>query len=857
MAQGRPGMAVVIALVCLALTRSVSSAETGALDLSGATARPKVIRVAIDDDYPPFIMREDNGQLAGYLVDAWKLWARVTGVKVELLASDWQAAQVAMRSGKADVIDTIFRTPARLRTLDFTPAYASIPANIYTDKNLTGIADVASLRGFQVAVKAGDACEDSLRADGITDLVAYADYADIVNAAANGRVHVFCMDGPPATYLIVRANAERRIRQAFTLYTGDFHRAVHTGDHATAALVMQGFSAIPSWEWARLQDKWMGRSLESAGQRKLRYGLVISVAVILLLVAVVLTLRGLIKVRTADLVATRDKLQATLDALPDLMFELDLEGRFHDTHTARTELLVAAPENLIGKTLEELFSADVVKIGLDALREANQTGTSSGAYKIDLPDGTRWFEFTVARKPFIPGQQARFIVLSRDVTARKVAEERVNYLANFDTLTGLPNRAQLGEHLAYAISLAKRERHHIAVLFLDLDHFKDINDSLGHALGDRFIIEIAKRLRGALRDEDTLARLGGDEFIVMLPDVDGAGALQVANKLIDVVAQPARIDLHALTVTTSIGVSVFPEDGHDLDTLLKKADSAMYRAKRDGRNGAAFFTDAMQHDADRHLQILSSMRRAIEQGEFSVHYQPQISTQQRALVGAEALLRWTCPVLGVVPPDEFIPIAESSGLILQIGDWVLRQVVSQQRAWIDAGHRVVPVAVNLSAVQFRQPLLSEHVAAVLRDQRLNPNLIELELTETVMMQDPSRAVALMNEIHGLGIGLSIDDFGTGFSSLSQLKKLRVNKLKIDKSFVQDIAVDHDDRSIVIAIIGMAKSMEMRTIAEGVESEDQLAFLREYGCDAFQGYLQSPAISADDFARLYLRPARSV
>lgn len=857
-ARGRPGVLASIAFTWLMVWSGCAScAVPGVVGASGGKSRPTVIRVAIDDNYPPFIMRESDGQVAGYLVDAWKLWARATGVRVELLATDWNAAQRAMQSGKADVIDTIFRTPERLRTLDFSPAYATIPANIYTDRNLTGIADIASLRGFQVAVKSGDACADTLRADGIVDLVEYPDYAGIVNAAVAGRVHVFCMDGPPATYLIIRANAERRIREAFTLYTGAFHRAVHKGDAATLALVIQGFSAIPAADVARLQDKWMGRSLESAGQRKLRYGFIIAVGVILLLVLAVLALRGLIKARTADLVATRDKLQATLDALPDLMFELDLQGRFHDTHTARAELLVMPPENLIGKTLVELFPPDVVETGMEALRQANETGSSSGAYKLELTNETKWFEFTVARKATGPGQQPRFIVLSRDVTARKIAEERVNYLANFDALTGLPNRAQLGEHLAYAISLAKRDQHHIAVLFLDLDHFKDINDSLGHALGDRFIIEIAKRLRGALRDEDTLARLGGDEFIVMLPDIDGPGALRVAQKLIDVVAQPARIDFHALTVTASIGVSVFPEDGHDLDALLKKADSAMYRAKREGRNGAAFFTGAMQHDADRHLQILSAMRGAIEQGEFSVHYQPQISTTARRLVGAEALLRWTCPALGVIPPDEFIPIAESSGMILSIGDWVLRQVAAQQRAWIDAGKAVVPVAVNLSAVQFRQPTLSAHVADVLREHRLAPSLIELELTESVMMQDPSRAVAIMREIHDLGIGLSIDDFGTGFSSLSQLKKLKVNNLKIDKSFVRDIVADQDDRSIVIAIIGMAKSMDMRTIAEGVESEDQLVFLREHGCDAFQGFLQSQAIPADAFARQYLDAERLV
>ncbi len=430
---------------------------------------------------------------------------------------------------------------------------------------------------------------------------------------------------------------------------------------------------------------------------------------------------------------------------------------------------------------------------------------------------------------------------------RKQADERVQYLAHFDALTGLPNRVQLQARAHYALSLAQRSGASVALMFLDLDHFKNINDSLGHSVGDALLVELAGRLRAALRDEDTVSRMGGDEFSFLLYGVDAQSAASAAQKLLDVMSAPFQIGLHSLTVTASIGIALYPVDGADMETLFKNADAAMYRVKQEGRQGYRFFTAEMQLRSARNLQLINALRRALELEQFELHYQPQVSLQDGCVSGAEVLLRWTDAELGVVHPAEFIPLAEDSGLILPIGEWVLRQAARQAKAWMVAGQAPVVIAVNLSAVQFRHADLPSLVTRILDEEGLPPEYLELELTEGVAMHDPQGAIATMNNLHQRGVRMSIDDFGTGYSSLSHLKKFKIYKLKIDQSFVRDICTDPEDRAIVGAIIHMAKSLGLQTIAEGVETVGQLAYLREQGCDEMQGYYTSRPLAPAQFA----------
>ena len=449
--------------------------------------------------------------------------------------------------------------------------------------------------------------------------------------------------------------------------------------------------------------------------------------------------------------------------------------------------------------------------------------------------------------------QQTVLELQKQAAAQQEAEARIQRLAHFDSLTGLPNRALLTDRCQVALRTAQRNHQTVALMFLDLDHFKNVNDSLGHRVGDAVLIELAGRLTAVVREQDTVSRLGGDEFILMLPDTDAEGAALVAEKLIQTALVPFQIDRHELTVTPSIGIAMFPQDGLELDALSRCADAAMYRAKADGRNSFRFFTADIQDNSDRTLLVGNALRRALERNQLYLHYQPQISLETGQVVGAEALLRWQHPELGTVSPAEFIPVAESSGLILPIGEWVIRTACAQLATWIRDGMAPITMAVNLSMVQFRHTNLPQRVSSILEEVGLPPNLLELELTEGLAMTNPVGAIAVMNDLHQRGVKMSIDDFGTGYSSLSYLKRFRVYKLKIDQSFVRDITDDPDDRAIVGAIIGMASTLGMLTVAEGVETEGQLEYLRARGCTEVQGYHFSRPLPAAAF-EAYVRNA---
>lgn len=439
---------------------------------------------------------------------------------------------------------------------------------------------------------------------------------------------------------------------------------------------------------------------------------------------------------------------------------------------------------------------------------------------------------------------AHFIAIAIE---RKRDEANIHNLAHFDPLTHLPNRLLLEDRAHQSISIAQRNNTQLAILFLDLDHFKNINDNLGHRVGDALLIELSQRLQTLIRDEDTVSRLGGDEFILVLPNAHPDAAAHIAEKILATAARPYHIQEHELILTASIGIAIYPQNGTDFDTLIKHADIAMYRAKNSGRNSYRYYTEEMQARSARNLMLENALRRALAQQQLVVHYQPQISIETGKLVGAEALLRWQHPELGTISPAEFIPLAEDSGQIYEIGTWVLRAAIQQIKTWVDEGIAPIIVAVNLSAVQFRHAGLPDLVTSLLDEIGLPAEYLELELTESVAMDEPLEAIAIMENLHQRGIRMSIDDFGTGYSSLNYLKKFKVYKLKIDQSFIRDINTDPEDKAIVTAIINMAHSLGFQTIAEGVETAEQLDFLRQQRCDEIQGYYYSKPLNADQFA----------
>jgi diguanylate cyclase (GGDEF)-like protein/PAS domain S-box-containing protein len=435
-------------------------------------------------------------------------------------------------------------------------------------------------------------------------------------------------------------------------------------------------------------------------------------------------------------------------------------------------------------------------------------------------------------------------LLQAEIAERRQAEAKIHHMAYYDGLTGLPNRVLLADRLERALATAQRSGRALAVMFLDLDRFKTINDSLGHLTGDYLLKEVARRLVDAVRASDTVARLGGDEFVVVAPGVRGAAeCAAVGDKIIEALGAPFLIEGHTLHVSPSIGICLYPDDGHDVETMMRHADAAMYAAKAAGRNNYQFFTARMNQASARHFELESSLRGALARGEFELFYQPLYETATRRLSALEVLLRWRCPDRGMVMPDDFIPLLEETGLIVPVGEWVIRQACEQSMAWQRAGLQPVPVAVNLSARQFMHRGLVDAIGAVVRDTGIDPALLECEITETALMEHGQQTLEILSQIEQMGVKLAIDDFGTGYSSLAYLKRFPVHTLKIDRAFVRDLETSSEDQAIVAAIVALSRSLQLSVVAEGVETEAQFALLREQGCQFAQGYLFSKPVNA--------------
>ncbi len=446
------------------------------------------------------------------------------------------------------------------------------------------------------------------------------------------------------------------------------------------------------------------------------------------------------------------------------------------------------------------------------------------------------------------GDGLHVIGFVKDLTEALAAQKRIEQLAYTDILTGLPNRLLLSQRVDFALRMAERNGGDFSVFFLDLDRFKNINDSMGHPFGDRVLVEVAERIKRCLRDVDTLCRNGGDEFIIFLHQTDAHGAETLARRILDIMASPFQIEEISFSVGCSIGVALYPDDGRSLDQLIQCADTAMHLVKERGRASFRFYQPQMNVDLLSRMKMDHAMRRAMENGLFRLHYQPQISLATGQLIGAEALVRWFDPELGTVSPAVFIPLAEESGFIIAIGNWVLQEAVHQAVLWQNRG-RPVTISINVSALQFQQPDFVNHVAHTLFAAGLNPGLLELELTESILVNDANEALGRLHALAALGVVMAIDDFGTGYSSLSYLKKFPIAKLKIDRSFVMGLPDDESDRAIVSATIGMARGLRLKVVAEGVENTAQRDYLAQLSCEAYQGYLCSPGLPADQFESL--------
>ena len=559
-----------------------------------------------------------------------------------------------------------------------------------------------------------------------------------------------------------------------------------------------------------------------------------------------------VKERTAELQKSEGRFRSLTSLSSDWFWEQDANLRFTSISGHFLGATgIAGPDHL-GKARWELRGVEPPDEGWAAhrVRLAARMTFHDLQLRRRLPDGSYRYSLVSGEPVFNEdGQFQGYRGIGRDITQQKVAEEKVSRLARFDTLTGLFNRSTFFDCFDHALAVAGRDNHQLAVLFIDLDRFKDVNDTLGHLVGDEVLKEMAQRLLKAVRSADTLARIGGDEFVLLAENTASIKSVaDLAQRVVDTLAEPLIVRGEECRLGASVGIAMYPDDGEDAPTLLRNADIAMYRAKGSGRNGFAFFSEALDQPQKERMLLGASLHRALEMNQLLLLYQPKVSVATGGMVGVEALIRWQHPERGLVPPGAFIPLAEESGLILPFGRWVLRTACNQAVAWQAMGLPPFSVAVNLSARQFNDPQLAADIREALNETGLDPRLLELEITESMMVDQHERALETLRLVKAMGVQVSIDDFGTGYSSLARLQKFPIDALKIDRSFIGDIAGDPDDAAITTAIIAMAHSLRLRVIAEGVETREQAQFLRERGCDEMQGYFFSrPVLPAEIIA----------
>ncbi|WP_188664452.1 putative bifunctional diguanylate cyclase/phosphodiesterase [Arenimonas soli] len=586
-------------------------------------------------------------------------------------------------------------------------------------------------------------------------------------------------------------------------------------------------NARGEWVWVRSRGKVVER--DSAGSPLRMAG----------------TARDITAIRRAE--RERRVALEVLRSMSEAVAVIDLDFRFISVNPAFSRITGYSEEEVIGQNSRLLdssqHSAEFYRRVRDVLERTGHWAGEMWQRRKDGEEFLGWIEMSEVRDAL--GLRSHFVAVVNDITDKKRAEQELRYLANYDTLTGLPNRALLSERLGRAIVRARRQETRVAVLFLDLDRFKDINDSLGHAAGDRLLKAAATRLQATVGASDTVARLGGDEFTVVLEDVESFPAVErMAREILTAFTMPLEVDeRHDVSITPSLGISLYPDHALVPTDLLKFADTAMYQAKAEGRNTYQIYNETMDAESRRRATVLASLRKALDRGEFRLVYQPRMALADGRITGVESLLRWHSAELGEIPPTVFVPLAEESGLILQIGDWVLSEALQTLKRWRAHGLSEISIGVNVSVLQLLRGNLPEQLRRLMQDLGVPSNRIELEVTESMVMQNAEQTTHVLNELRKLGITLAIDDFGTGYSSLVYLKRLPIDTLKIDKEFIGDLTRDPDDEAITATVITMGHSLGLNVIAEGVESEQQLSYLREQGCDEIQGFWLSPPLDA--------------
>jgi diguanylate cyclase (GGDEF)-like protein/PAS domain S-box-containing protein len=831
----------------------------------------EAITVISDDNYPPYLFKDANGNTVGIVADFWKLWEQKTGVKVTLVSTAWEQAQQQLLSGHADVIEMIFRDAEREQRYTFTNAYATLPVGIYAHESLSGLASPDALSGFTVGVQKGDGCILKLKEAGVKSFRLYNNYEEIIQATLVGQVKIVCMDDYPAHYYLYRMNADSQILRAFTLYQGQFHRAVRKGDVRTLRLLERGAAAISPAEMTALESKWKGVSLQrDVYSKQVILTLALLLVVGLTLLLLIFMLRVAVKRKTAEIESKREELELErlrltniIDATRAGTWEWDVQTGIFQFNQRWAEILGYTLDELVPHNLEtakRLTHPDDWQTSMTLVARHLQGEIEFYECDIRMQHKAGHWIWIVDRGRLISrtpaGEPAMMRGTHIDITDKKQAEAAVWRQANYDSLTQLPNRHYFHHQIKEAIAAAATRQQRLTLLLLDLDRFKEVNDSLGHRRGDELLIEVGQRIRQCVSLPATVARLGGDEFAIIVPEGLHADLQGLGNQLMQEISKAYILGGERVFVTVSIGISQYPEDALHAEEMIQHADQAMYDAKSRGRNSLRFFSLAIREALSQRVNLARDLRVALENGELRDYYQPIVSLHNGKIVKAEALMRWQHPERGLISPALFIPVAEETGDIIAMGDWIFHRAAQHAMQWQPLMGDDFAISVNKSPVQFVEQLnLQNDWVHALRAMGVEGKRIVVEITEGLLLNPDPVVEERLLQFRDMGIQVAIDDFGTGYSSLSYLTKFDIDYLKIDQSFTRNLNVGNQSYVLCEAIIVMAHKLGLKVIAEGVETALQRDLLMDIHCDYAQGFFYSPPVPADAFEQMLVQQSR--
>jgi diguanylate cyclase (GGDEF)-like protein/PAS domain S-box-containing protein len=832
----------------------------------------ETITVISDDNYPPYLFKDANGNTVGIVADVWKLWEKKTGVKVILISTAWEAAQQQLLSGHADVIEMIFRNPEREQNYSFTPAYATLPVGIYVHESMSGLASPDVLSGFTVGVQKGDGCVFKLKEAGVKSFRLYNNYEEIIQAVLKGQDKIVCMDDYPASYYLYRLDADTQILRAFTLYQGQFHRAVRKGDWQTLRLIERGMRSISQAEMSALEAKWKGSHLTHVVYSKqVIWALALAMIMALTLALLVYMLRIAVKRKTAEIESKRKELELERLRLTDIIdatragtWEWDIQTGLCQVNERWAEILGYTLETLAplnAEAVKALMHPDDWQTAL-ALVDRHLKGEMD-FYECDvrmrhkdghwvwITDRGRLISRTSSGEPWI--MRGTHI----DITDKKEADAVIWQQANFDSLTQLPNRHYFHQQIKEDLASAAAAQQRLTLLLLDLDRFKEVNDSLGHRRGDELLTEVGQRIRQCVPEPAMVARLGGDEFAIIVPESLHAELHSLCHHLLQEISAAYILGGERVFVTVSIGISQYPEDAMHAEEMIQHADQAMYDAKSRGRNSLRYFSLAIRDALSQRVSLARDLRTALENGELRDYYQPIVSLRSGKIVKAEALMRWQHPERGLISPALFIPVAEETGDILAMGDWIFNRAAQHAMQWQSlVEDDAFAISVNKSPVQFvDQANTHNDWAHALRNIGLAGKRIVVEITEGLLLNPDPIVEQRLLQFRDMGIQVAIDDFGTGYSSLSYLSKFDIDFLKIDQSFTRNLNAGNESYVLCEAIIVMAHKLGLKVIAEGVETALQRDLLVDIHCDYAQGFFYSPPVPPDAFEHMLIQQSR--